>query len=73
MSDPKVGAIAKVRVELEIECRSSWGGNCAFDQIHKQAVDEVEGWFRNLTPLESHGLRFKFIGTPTVMAVVVKR
>lgn len=72
MSTDKVSATARVRVELEISCRSSWGRDCAFDQIHKQAIEEVEGWFRNLTPQEANGHKFTFVGTPVVTVVLVK-
>jgi len=49
MSNKRVRAI--VRITLDVEADSVWGGECTFDQIAKQAEDGVRGLFTNSNPL----------------------
>ncbi len=42
---------AMVRVVLDVEADSVWGGDCSWDQIAKQAEDSVRGLLTNGNPL----------------------
>jgi len=71
-------AHAIVVVELEIDVHSSWGGECAMDQVYKQAVDDAQNSIRFLfqeaqkqTPRCGHGIRVR--GIPKVTAIVTER
>lgn len=42
----KCSVRARVRVELEVDSQGSWESGCPLDQVHKQAVEEVESILR---------------------------
>lgn len=42
----KISVTARVRVTLDIPLSGSWGGECSLEQVHKQAIEEVDGKLR---------------------------
>jgi hypothetical protein len=68
MSDHDVTVTATVRVELEIESGSSWGGECPLSQVHKQATDAALGRMESVAAKE----RLRILpGTLAIVAVKV--
>ena len=75
-----VTARARVLVTLEIQLNSTWGGDCPFEQVQKQAVDDAIHVLRRgvlfgdgLTASPSRpDTLATVIGTPKVTAVLVE-
>ena len=78
MARTKVSAHAVVTVTLEVDVDSSWGGDCAMDQVFKQAEDEALNSIRFLiqeankqTPRCGRGIRVQ--GVPKITGIINKR
>lgn len=41
MADGKVSATARVIATIELPAGSSWGSDCALDQVYRQAAEET--------------------------------
>lgn len=63
-------ATARVRIVLDIPLADTWGGECAIEQIQKQATDEVLGMLRNNRVHEL--VNATIVGHPEVTAILVK-
>ncbi len=70
MSKKRVKAI--VRVVLDIEDDSVWGGDCTFEQIAKQAEDGVKGLLTNGNALALKDLNLKIRSLDMLEVRVVK-
>ncbi len=62
----KITARASVTVTLQFETGTRWGSDCAIDQIHKQAAEEVCGMIRNK---KLDLARTTIVGDPKVIAI----
>lgn len=72
---PTTGVTATVQLTLEINVGDSWGGDCAMDQVYKQARDSAVGMINEALGASKERLqnRIKIVGTPSISAVVVER
>jgi hypothetical protein len=72
---PETGVTATVQLTLEIKVGDSWGGDCAMDQVYKQARDSAVGMINEALRAGKPALqtRIKIVGTPSISAVVVER
>lgn len=72
---PETSVSATVQLTLEIKVGDGWGGDCAMDQVYKQARDSAVGMIKEAlrSGKESLQTRIKIVGTPSVSAVVVER
>jgi hypothetical protein len=56
---------ARVTVEVEVTCPSSWSSSTSMEQITKQATEDAKGILHGV----KHS-RIRIIGTPIVTAVL---
>lgn len=75
MSAIEYSATAKAVLTVEVPVRSSWGGNCDVEQIHKQAARDALEFIQNLRSPhgEPYSARLRVIGEPEITAVLVKK
>ena len=67
----KVRAVARVKVEIEIEVGSAWGTGCSIEQVYKQASEDAIGAIYHACE-KSKTRQFRVIGKPMVSAVIVE-
>lgn len=70
MSNSKKRVRAVVRVTMDIEADSVWGGDCNWDQIAKQAEDEVRGLLTSGNPLRLPGIPRRIKSLEVVQVIV---
>lgn len=72
---PETSVSATVQLTLEIKVGDGWGGDCALDQVYKQARESAVGMINEALRAGKPTLqdRIKIVGTPSIAAVVVER
>jgi hypothetical protein len=66
------GAVARMRIEVEVDCSGSWGGDCSVDQVWKQGQDTGLGFLSRLFHEHGDG-KVHIIGKPEMLCVVTPR
>lgn len=66
-------AVVRVRLEIEVDVGSSWGGDRTVAQIYKQAEEEALGHVRGLSDRSNHPARLRVVGEPKVTAIISTR
>lgn len=62
---------ARVRLVLDIPCQSTWGPDCDFEQVKKQAVEEAVSSLTNEFTSQHTKHSWRLVGEPRVTAVLV--
>lgn len=65
---PESQATARVILTVEVDCDGSWGGDCAMDQIHKQAKDSA---MRILSSAKDAHRKIRVVSIDEVQAITV--
>jgi hypothetical protein len=59
-------ATARVTLTVEVDVRSSWGGDCTVDQVNRQAAEEAVNYVEQAAAKDR---RIRVIGRPVVTVV----
>lgn len=59
---------AQVSVTLNIELTDRWGGDCAINQVTRQAATSAQNFIQNRIPAVETNVRM--VGKPKVQAIV---
>lgn len=66
-----VGARALVRLTVEVQTSSAWGGECTLRQLHDQATEAAVNRLRTVFEMGS-GPVIKIVGEPEVVCITTK-